>query len=369
MSVLEDGLSVSVSDVTGYELDGEVTLTITRTGVYSTQVVDFATDPVSARTDDFTAMDGSLVFEPGETVKKVDVSLVADDTYEYNEYFKLMLHDSEGVFLDSARVYISDENRNPVVVVDAGEMDVGETTLTLDVLANDYDPDPYDSISVFRVEGEVLSPTESVTLDSGALVTLNGDGTLTYDLNGALAWGTPDQFEYTVSDENGGLDTGNAYINFKPWVVDFESAWTPFETQLPLGYEGFDWVVPGNLLYVLNGDDYGVSGYRAAGTMVGFNPSSADPVTITASAGPSVFMISEVEMTSAWNDSQDVRLNGYLDGNLVGTQDVQLNDTTPLLVEFDWGVIDELEIDALNGAQMVFDNFLFMVPADFGLIV
>ena len=58
---------------------------------------------------------------------------------------------------------------------------------------------------------------QQVTLASGALLTLNADGTFDYDPNGAfdhLAEGetATDGFAYTVSDGNGGVDTASVTI-------------------------------------------------------------------------------------------------------------------------------------------------------------
>ncbi|MBV9929944.1 MAG: tandem-95 repeat protein [Alphaproteobacteria bacterium] len=57
-----------------------------------------------------------------------------------------------------------------------------QTPVTIDVLANDYDPDGPPP-KVITINGTSVSAGQTLTLPSGAKVTLNNDGTLTYDPN------------------------------------------------------------------------------------------------------------------------------------------------------------------------------------------
>ncbi len=71
---------------------------------------------------------------------------------------------------------------------------------TADILANDFDADG-DPLTVTSVSGASAF---------GATVTLNGDGTVTYDPTGSAALqalGVVDSITYTISDGNGGFDT------------------------------------------------------------------------------------------------------------------------------------------------------------------
>jgi protocatechuate 3,4-dioxygenase beta subunit len=84
-----------------------------------------------------------------------------------------------------------------------------DTEVAIDVLGNDDGGS--DIFSVIAINGESFGPDDAVTLASGAVVRLNGDGTLTYDLTGAddfddllLGASDTDSFVYTVSDGNGG---------------------------------------------------------------------------------------------------------------------------------------------------------------------
>ena len=101
-----------------------------------------------------------------------------------------------------------DANGNPVEINYASEN--GVTLITADeLLANDTD-----------VEGHTLSITEvDATSTNGAALTLNADGTISYDPSGSAtiqAYGDgqtlPDSFTYTVSDGNGGTATATVTI-------------------------------------------------------------------------------------------------------------------------------------------------------------
>jgi DNA-binding beta-propeller fold protein YncE len=106
------------------------------------------------------------------------------------------------------KVYITNFGDNTVSVIDGNtppdaEDDNAETTInesvTIDVLANDSDPDGnpliVDSITIEPIHG---------------FVTINPDNIITYTPEFAYA-GT-DSFEYQISDGNGGTDTAMVSI-------------------------------------------------------------------------------------------------------------------------------------------------------------
>jgi hypothetical protein len=97
----------------------------------------------------------------------------------------------------------------PVAQDDAGTTDE-QTAVTLDVLANDSDPDG-DPLRVGQIEGTDVGPGDTVPLPSGAAVRLNTDGSLRYDPNGAFDGlvansQAQDVFRYTVTDGLEGFD-------------------------------------------------------------------------------------------------------------------------------------------------------------------
>ena len=89
--------------------------------------------------------------------------------------------------------------------VEDEDIRVGEgSVVELDVLSNDSDADA-DELAVTAIEGQSIAAGQTITLGSGARVTLNASGTLTYDQASAFEdlgnWDVAeDSFVYTVSD-------------------------------------------------------------------------------------------------------------------------------------------------------------------------
>ncbi|ACC83215.1 beta strand repeat-containing protein [Nostoc punctiforme] len=94
-------------------------------------------------------------------------------------------------------------NQPPVAVTDTATTNE-DTAVNISVLTNDSDPDS-NPLTVTNVNGSAVTVGIPVTLSSSALLTLNADGTFTYDPNAqfeTLAVGQTgsDSFTYTVSD-------------------------------------------------------------------------------------------------------------------------------------------------------------------------
>ncbi|MDZ8106820.1 MAG: Ig-like domain-containing protein [Nostoc sp. DedQUE12a] len=94
-------------------------------------------------------------------------------------------------------------NQLPIAVADTATT-IEDTTVNISVLANDSDPDN-DPLTVTNVNGNAVTVGTPITLSSGALLTLNADGTFTYNPNAqfeSLGVGEigSDSFIYTISD-------------------------------------------------------------------------------------------------------------------------------------------------------------------------
>ena len=80
------------------------------------------------------------------------------------------------------------------------------------------DPDG-DMVQIVSIsdDDETAGVGESITLDGGGVATLNMDGTVSFDPNGAyddllIRESVMDQFQFTASDGNGGMDTATATL-------------------------------------------------------------------------------------------------------------------------------------------------------------
>ena len=74
-----------------------------------------------------------------------------------------------------------------------------------------------DTLTLTEINGMAITDGEVITLPSGALLTINEDGSYDYDPNGqfeglALGASTTDSFTYTIDDGFGGTDTATVNI-------------------------------------------------------------------------------------------------------------------------------------------------------------
>jgi hypothetical protein len=130
--------------------------------------------------------DGTVTYSP-------DPGFTGTDQFTYS------ISDGRGGS-DTATVHVTVEeapNRDPDAVDDSATTSQ-DTPVTIDVLANDTDPD-----------GDALTVT-SLTQPANGSATNNGDGTVTYSPNAGFS-GT-DVFTYTISDGHGGSDTATVSV-------------------------------------------------------------------------------------------------------------------------------------------------------------
>ena len=90
---------------------------------------------------------------------------------------------------------------------------VEDTPTVLDVLDNDVDPDG-DVLTITEINGTPVMVGEPTTLPSGAVVTLNADGTVSYDP--VADYNGPDSFTYMIDDGQGGTDVATVNLDVTP---------------------------------------------------------------------------------------------------------------------------------------------------------
>jgi hypothetical protein len=144
--------------------------------------------------------DGTFSYDQNGAFDSLNVGETDIDSFGYTV--------SDGFDTDTATVQITIDGQfdslPPTANNDATSVDEDVVITNLDVLANDTDPES-DPLSITHIEGQAISVGGSVNLSSGAIVTLNADGTLRYDQNGAydaLNVGQQDieVFSYTITD-------------------------------------------------------------------------------------------------------------------------------------------------------------------------
>ncbi|MGB6041927.1 MAG: Ig-like domain-containing protein, partial [Pirellulales bacterium] len=153
--------------------------------------------------------DGTFTYDPAGAFENLAAGETTTDTFTYT-----ISDGNGGTDTATVTITINGVNDGPTANNDVGATDE-ETVLNVPasgVLSNDTDPDTSDSLTVTEVNGSAVSIGTTITLASGAQVTLNADGSYDYDPNAAfnfLSAGdtATDSFAYTIDDGNGGTDT------------------------------------------------------------------------------------------------------------------------------------------------------------------
>ncbi len=154
--------------------------------------------------------DGSYLLDAGAAD-----SLSVGETV--TQTFTVSVDDGNGGSDDAAfTVEVTGANDDPTAGDDLATTDEA-TAIAGSLLGNDGDVDRLDSIHVSAVNGDAAAVGTTVTLNSGALLTVGADGGYAYDPNGAfdaLGQGetATDSFVYQIADGHGGYDTASVDI-------------------------------------------------------------------------------------------------------------------------------------------------------------
>ncbi len=129
------------------------------------------------------------------------------------------VHRTENPSLNGIEIVELNRNAAPKATADAITANEDDGAIAGNVLTDgvaDSDPDG-DPLTVVAVSGRAEDVGQQIALASGALLTLNADGSYSYDPNGQfedLAHGESanDSFAYTISDGNGGVDEATVTV-------------------------------------------------------------------------------------------------------------------------------------------------------------
>ncbi|MCB8978743.1 MAG: tandem-95 repeat protein [Ardenticatenaceae bacterium] len=217
-----DSFDYTISDGRGGTGVATVTVTVTPVNDEPVAVDDAATtDEDTAVTVDVLANDndldgdtlsilnttqpgnGSVTVNPDNTVTYTpDPDFNSSDNAGDADSFTYTISDGNGATATAiVSVTVNPINDAPDAIADTATT-AEDTSLTIDVLANDYD-----------VEGDSLTVV-SVTQPINGSATINPDNTITYQP--ALNYFGNDSFTYTVEDGNGGSATATVSITVQP---------------------------------------------------------------------------------------------------------------------------------------------------------
>ena len=189
---------------------------------------------------------------------------------------------------------------------------------------NGADSDPEElALSITSVNGIATDIGEQITLASGALLTINSDGSFDYDPNGqfehlAVAETTTDGFSYQLSDAIGGVDTGSVTINItgendNPVAADDVIETVPIQPQT------------GNL-------------FDSNGNGADNDPDTSDVLTVsavngdTSVVGQQITLASGALLTLNSDGSYEYDPNGQFD-SLIDTRDTATDSFTYTIVD------------------------------------
>jgi VCBS repeat-containing protein len=126
--------------------------------------------------------------------------------------FRYTANDSNGgLSTTTVTITITGPNNMPVAMNDS-QVTFADATAVIAVLANDVDTDPGQTLNVVQINGQAISPGNTVNIGTrGATLTLAVNNTILFSPNGGYGdLGSNDSvtetFTYQISDSNGGFD-------------------------------------------------------------------------------------------------------------------------------------------------------------------
>ncbi len=213
--------------------------------------------------------DGAYSYDPNGAFNTLAIGSQTTDTFSYT------MRDAEGLTSDATvTITIDGVNTAPVAVDDSNTtngnivIDVNTVNDPNNLLINDTD-DVGDTFVISAVNSLAGNVGVQIALASGALLTVNADGTYQYDPNNAFVVTDTDSFTYEITD-NHGLTSNVATVTINvivpPIILDLQDDGiqliSPIESQVSFTILGRDkpttmgWVSgeDGILAIDLNGD-------------------------------------------------------------------------------------------------------------------
>lgn len=210
-AILTDEDTVATGNLFANDVDLDST-TLTVTAVNGDATLVGATIGLASGATVTVGADGGYVLGT-DGLDWLSVGEVLTDSFGYS-----VKDDNGGSDDATVAVTIVGVNDAPTALADGAATDEDHSVTGSTVLANDSDIDRLDTLSITEVEGQPVVFGQPLVLASGALLTMNADGTYLYDPNGKFeslnnGESAQDVFTYTVADGNGGFATASVTID------------------------------------------------------------------------------------------------------------------------------------------------------------
>ena len=227
-----------------------------------------------------------------------------------------------------------------------------ESALVNTSVATNYAAVTGDVLSITEVEGNVANVGNQITLTSGALLTVNSNGSYSYDPNGQfenLASGdsTTDSFVYTVSD---GTNTDSAMVTIT--INGVNDAPEARDDRIGLLFDGTDdYVRIGDYPNLSVSTSVSMEAWirptlQGAGTQIIINKEGEYELAINGATGEVMWAFANTDPGWAWHST------GY---------QVDANEWTHLAVTYNNGVVetyaDGVLVETYNGSGAIGDQY------------
>lgn len=294
--------------------------------------------------------DGTFFYDQNGAFDALDVGEQATDSFVYSATDGNSESSETTVTVTINGAF---DNSGPVAGNDSFSLDENGT-VSGSVLSNDTDADG-DALTVIALNGSSAQVGVAQVLASGATVTVNADGTFSYDTNGAFddledGETATDTFAYTISDGQGGTDTAQVTMNIdgvSPPVAS-ETVVIDFEGEATGAYAGDHGLVFDGLNVSASG---ALSGSRAG--------SAGSDGDFTISAGGEDFDLNSLSLIGL-SGRQKVLFQAYDDGVLVASLQVNVSARKATNVSFD-STFDSVDQIVVTGSTDYFVDNISLV--------
>lgn len=177
------------------------------------------------------AAGGTFTYDPNHVFDSLKEGDEGTDTFPY------VITDGNGGYAEATvTILVPGANDPPVAEDDSTDPTPSDVPVSSTLLGNDSDPES-DPLTVDKINDEPVEGPTTVTLPTGAILTVDPTGEFTYDPNNQYDSLPPGEtatetIEYTVTDGDGGTDVATLTVTVTG-VNDAPDAEDDSETTMP----------------------------------------------------------------------------------------------------------------------------------------